>query len=39
MGTAAGKLLLERIEGRTSAVRFSVTPSLIVRGSTAAPAE
>ncbi|MEV4100016.1 substrate-binding domain-containing protein [Nonomuraea sp. NPDC049649] len=39
MGAAAGKLLLERIEGRSSAVRFSVTPSLIVRGSTAAPAE
>ncbi|MFD2351296.1 substrate-binding domain-containing protein [Nonomuraea ferruginea] len=26
MGGAACKLLLERIEGRTSAVRFSVTP-------------
>ncbi len=37
MGGAAGKLLLERIEGRTSAVRFSVTPSLVVRGSTAPP--
>jgi LacI family transcriptional regulator len=37
MGRAAGKLLLERIEGRTTPVRFSVTPSLILRGSTAAP--
>ncbi|PZG23695.1 LacI family DNA-binding transcriptional regulator [Nonomuraea aridisoli] len=34
MGGAAGKLLLERIEGRTSAVRFTVTPTLVVRGST-----
>lgn len=37
MGRAAGKLLLERIEGRMTPVRFSVTPSLVVRGSTAAP--
>jgi LacI family transcriptional regulator len=37
MGRAAGKLLLERIESRTTPVRFSVTPSLVVRGSTAAP--
>lgn len=37
MGRAAGKLLLERIEGRMTAVRFSVTPSLVVRGSTAPP--
>ncbi|MEU8380469.1 LacI family DNA-binding transcriptional regulator [Streptosporangium sp. NPDC048865] len=38
MGRAAGKLLLERIEGRTTSVRFAVSPSLVVRGSTAAPA-
>ncbi|MEU7748294.1 LacI family DNA-binding transcriptional regulator [Nonomuraea sp. NPDC049158] len=37
MGSAAGRLLLERIEGRTSAVHFSVIPSLVVRGSTASP--
>ncbi|GAA4055709.1 LacI family DNA-binding transcriptional regulator [Actinomadura miaoliensis] len=37
MGRTAARLLLERIEGRTSALRFSVTPSLIVRRSTAAP--
>ena len=37
MGRTVGRLLLERIEGRTSAVRFSVTPSLIVRNSTAPP--
>ncbi|MFI7149806.1 LacI family DNA-binding transcriptional regulator [Nonomuraea sp. NPDC050022] len=37
MGSTAGRLLLERIQGRTSAVRFSVTPSLVIRGSTAAP--
>ncbi len=37
MGRAAGKLLLERVEGRMTPVRFSVTPSLVVRGSTAAP--
>ena len=37
MGRTAGRLLLERIEGRTSAVRFIVTPSLIQRRSTATP--
>lgn len=37
MGRAAGRLLLERIQGRTSAARFSVTPSLVPRRSTAAP--
>ncbi len=37
MGRMAGRLLLERIEGRTSAVHFSVVPSLVVRRSTAAP--
>jgi LacI family transcriptional regulator len=37
MGSTAGRLLLERIEGRMSAVRFSVTPKLVVRRSTAPP--
>lgn len=37
MGHTAGRLLLERIEGRTSAMRFSAAPSLVVRGSTAPP--
>jgi LacI family transcriptional regulator len=37
MGRMAGRLLLERIEGRTSPVHFSVIPSLVVRGSTASP--
>jgi LacI family transcriptional regulator len=37
MGRAVGRLLLERIEGRTPAVHFSVTPSLVVRRTTAAP--
>ncbi|MFI6735818.1 LacI family DNA-binding transcriptional regulator [Nonomuraea sp. NPDC050451] len=35
MGRTAGRLLLERIGGRTTAVHFSVTPSLVVRRSTA----
>jgi LacI family transcriptional regulator len=39
MGRTVGRLLLERIEGRTSAVRFSITPSLIRRRTTAAPGE
>ncbi|GAA3441388.1 LacI family DNA-binding transcriptional regulator [Planomonospora venezuelensis] len=34
MGGTAGRLLLERIGGRTSAVRFSVTPTLVPRRST-----
>ncbi|WP_223166755.1 LacI family DNA-binding transcriptional regulator [Nonomuraea sp. SYSU D8015] len=37
MGKTAGRLLLERIQGRTSAVRFSVTPTLVPRRSTAPP--
>jgi LacI family transcriptional regulator len=37
MGRTVGRLLLERIEGRSSAVRFSVVPSLVVRRTTAAP--
>ncbi|WP_206068308.1 LacI family DNA-binding transcriptional regulator [Nonomuraea composti] len=37
MGKTAGRLLLERIDGRTSAVRFSVTPTLVTRRSTAPP--
>lgn len=39
MGRTAGRLLLERIEGRTSAVRFSVTPTLIHRSSTGPPGD
>jgi LacI family transcriptional regulator len=38
MGKTAGRLLLERIAGRTAAVRFSVTPTLVARRSTAPPA-
>jgi LacI family transcriptional regulator len=34
MGRTAGRLLLERIGGRTAAVRFSVTPTLVPRRST-----
>jgi LacI family transcriptional regulator len=34
MGKTAGRLLLERIEGRTASVRFSVNPTLIPRRST-----
>jgi LacI family transcriptional regulator len=34
MGRTAGRLLLERIEGRTASVRFSVTPALVPRRST-----
>ncbi|MGW0810349.1 LacI family DNA-binding transcriptional regulator [Nonomuraea sp. NPDC002799] len=37
MGRTAGRLLLERIEGRTSSVRFSVTPTLVPRRSTGPP--
>ncbi|MEV5890197.1 LacI family DNA-binding transcriptional regulator [Nonomuraea fuscirosea] len=37
MGRTAGRLLLERIGGRTAAVRFSVTPTLVTRRSTAPP--
>lgn len=37
MGRTAGRLLLERIGGRTSSVRFSVAPTLVERRSTAAP--
>lgn len=37
MGRTAGRLLLERVEGRTSSMRFSVTPTLVTRRSTAAP--
>jgi LacI family transcriptional regulator len=37
MGQTAGRLLLERVQGRTSAVRFSVTPTLVARRSTAPP--
>jgi LacI family transcriptional regulator len=35
MGRTAGRLLLERIEGRTTAVQFCVTPALVPRRSTA----
>ena len=34
MGRAVGRLLLERIEGRTASVRFSVAPTLVPRRST-----
>ncbi|MEU4226335.1 LacI family DNA-binding transcriptional regulator [Nonomuraea sp. NPDC026600] len=37
MGSTAARLLLERVEGRTSAVRFSVNPRLVIRRSTAPP--
>lgn len=37
MGRTAGRFLLERIEGRTSSVRFSVTPTLVTRRTTAPP--
>jgi hypothetical protein len=32
MGRTAGRLLLERIQGRTASVRFSVNPSLVPAG-------
>src|SRR5918992_1211765 len=38
MGRTVGRLLLERIEGRTASVRFSVTPTLVPRRSTGPPA-
>ncbi|WP_030912000.1 LacI family DNA-binding transcriptional regulator [Streptomyces sp. NRRL F-5126] len=34
MGSTAARLLLERIDGRTRAVLMSVSPSLVVRGTT-----
>jgi LacI family transcriptional regulator len=34
MGNTASKLLLERIGGRTSAVHYSLTPTLVPRRST-----
>jgi LacI family transcriptional regulator len=37
MGKTVGRLLLERIEGRTASVRFSVTPALVPRRSTGPP--
>ncbi|WP_433518949.1 LacI family DNA-binding transcriptional regulator [Nonomuraea sp. CA-143628] len=37
MGRTAGRLLLERIEGRSAAAHFSVIPRLVVRRSTASP--
>ncbi|MFI6340257.1 LacI family DNA-binding transcriptional regulator [Streptomyces sp. NPDC050535] len=38
MGATAARLLIERVEGRReSAVQTSMTPRLVVRGSTAAP--
>jgi LacI family transcriptional regulator len=37
MGRTVGRLLLERIEGRTASVRFSVTPTLVPRRSTGPP--
>ncbi|MFC5910759.1 LacI family DNA-binding transcriptional regulator [Streptacidiphilus monticola] len=39
MGATAAKMLVERVEGqRTRAIQTSMTPSLVVRRSTAAPA-
>ncbi|HEX4811481.1 MAG TPA: LacI family DNA-binding transcriptional regulator [Nonomuraea sp.] len=35
MGRTAGRLLVERMAGRTTAVRFAVTPTLVTRRSTA----
>lgn len=37
MGLAAARLLLERIDGRTRSVLTSVSPRLVVRGTTAPP--
>jgi LacI family transcriptional regulator len=37
MGRTVGRLLLERIEGRTASVRFSVSPTLVPRRSTGPP--
>ncbi|MGW0808565.1 LacI family DNA-binding transcriptional regulator [Nonomuraea sp. NPDC002799] len=37
MGRTAGRLLLERVQGRTASVRFAVTPALMPRRSTAGP--
>ncbi len=39
MGAEVARLLLERLDGRTSPVHLSSTPSLVVRTSTAPPAE
>jgi LacI family transcriptional regulator len=39
MGRTVGRLLLERIEGRTSTMRTSITPSLVLRRTTAAPGD
>jgi LacI family transcriptional regulator len=36
-GAVSARMLLERIDGRTSPVTFSVSPSLIVRSTSAAP--
>jgi LacI family transcriptional regulator len=36
-GRTADRLLLERIGGRTAPIHLSITPTLVVRGSTAAP--
>ena len=35
VGQTAARLLIERIEGRTAPILFSVAPSLVVRGTTA----
>lgn len=37
MGAAAGRLLLERIDGRTQAVNIVLRPTLVARNTTAAP--
>lgn len=37
VGATAVRMLLERIDGRTAPVSFSITPHLVVRGSSAPP--
>jgi LacI family transcriptional regulator len=39
MGSLAAKLLVERIQGRQEAVSILVPPRLVIRKTTAAPAD